>query len=168
MRSQESLTIFPATRRACNRANGLLDRAFNLLADPTIRGTRPGGRTAKRDGNLARCLKAARFLTEPKEPKYEENDNYRPDQPDDTVHETYLNTRHRVELHDPKRLARRTTGSESTYALAAPDAAIGGIALSPESITVCLDFDERVLRMGFGTLDAVKALHAAEIHIRSV
>ncbi len=37
----------------------------------------------------------------------------------------------------------------------------------PECITVCLDFDERVLRMGFGDLAAVKILRDAGIVVNS-
>jgi len=37
--------------------------------------------------------------------------------------------------------------------------------IGPELITVCLDFDERVLRMGFGHLDAVKALKNSGIKV---
>jgi hypothetical protein len=37
----------------------------------------------------------------------------------------------------------------------------------PELVTVCLDFDERVLRMGFGDLAAVKILREADVHISS-
>jgi hypothetical protein len=39
--------------------------------------------------------------------------------------------------------------------------------LGPELITVCLDFDERVLRMGFGTLEAVKLLRNSGIEVRT-
>ena len=39
--------------------------------------------------------------------------------------------------------------------------------IGPEPITVCLDFDERVMRMGFGTLDAVKMLRESGIAVRS-
>ena len=35
----------------------------------------------------------------------------------------------------------------------------------PECITVCIDFDERVIRMGFGDLAAVKALRDAGIAV---
>ena len=35
-----------------------------------------------------------------------------------------------------------------------------------EMLTVCLDFDERVMRMGFGDLGAVKCLRAAGIAVR--
>jgi hypothetical protein len=37
----------------------------------------------------------------------------------------------------------------------------------PECITVCIDFDERVIRMGFGDLAAVKALRDAGIVVNS-
>ncbi|KKK81311.1 hypothetical protein LCGC14_2814740, partial [marine sediment metagenome] len=37
--------------------------------------------------------------------------------------------------------------------------------IGPDLIIVCLDFDERVLRMGFGDLEAVKALKAAGIDV---
>jgi len=37
--------------------------------------------------------------------------------------------------------------------------------IGPELIIVCLDFDERVLRMGFGDIDSVKALKAAGINV---
>lgn len=39
--------------------------------------------------------------------------------------------------------------------------------IGPELITVCLDFDERVLRMGFGDLAAVKVLRDKGIVVRS-
>lgn len=39
--------------------------------------------------------------------------------------------------------------------------------ISPELITVCLDFDERVMRMGFGSLTAVKTLRDAGIVVNS-
>ena len=37
--------------------------------------------------------------------------------------------------------------------------------LGPEMITVCLDFDERVMRMGYGSLEAVKILKNAKIEV---
>ena len=40
--------------------------------------------------------------------------------------------------------------------------------IGPELITVCLDFDERVMRMGFGDLAAVKVLRDAGIAVSSV
>lgn len=50
-----------------------------------------------------------------------------------------------------------------------PAAALVRLAaqLGPELITVCLDFDDRVLRMGYGTLDAVKRLREVGIEVRS-
>ena len=40
--------------------------------------------------------------------------------------------------------------------------------LGPEMVTVCLDFDERVFRMGYGDLNAVKVLQEASIGVRTV
>jgi hypothetical protein len=40
--------------------------------------------------------------------------------------------------------------------------------IGPELITVCLDFDERVMRMGFGDLLAVKNLCDAGIVVNSM
>lgn len=39
--------------------------------------------------------------------------------------------------------------------------------LGPEMITVCLDFDERVMRMGYGAIKAVELLRDAGIAVRS-
>lgn len=39
--------------------------------------------------------------------------------------------------------------------------------LGPEMITVCLDFNERVIRMGYGNLEAVEILRGAGIAVRS-
>lgn len=39
--------------------------------------------------------------------------------------------------------------------------------LGPEVITVCLDFDERVMRMGYGSIDAVALLRNEGIGVRS-
>lgn len=39
--------------------------------------------------------------------------------------------------------------------------------LGPEMITVCLDFNERVLRMGYGSIEAVEILRGAGIAVRS-
>lgn len=39
--------------------------------------------------------------------------------------------------------------------------------LNPEMLTVCLDFDERVMRMGYGNIVAVKLLRDAGIVVRS-
>jgi hypothetical protein len=40
--------------------------------------------------------------------------------------------------------------------------------IGPELITVCLDFDERVMRMGFGDLAAVETLREAGIAVNSI
>ncbi len=39
--------------------------------------------------------------------------------------------------------------------------------LGPEMITMCLDFDERVMRMGYGSIEAVAFLRDAGISVRS-
>jgi hypothetical protein len=51
----------------------------------------------------------------------------------------------------------------------APAKAMAEVAerIGPELITVCLDFDERVMRMGFGDLAAVKSLRDAGIVVNS-
>ena len=50
-----------------------------------------------------------------------------------------------------------------------PAAALAAVAhrIGPELITVCIDFDERVLRMGFGDLAAVGILRKAGIGVRT-
>jgi hypothetical protein len=40
-------------------------------------------------------------------------------------------------------------------------------SVGPEMLTVCLDFDERVIRMGYGSFDAVSLLRDAGIMVRS-
>ena len=39
--------------------------------------------------------------------------------------------------------------------------------IGPEFITVCLDFDERVMLMGFGDLEAIKILREGGVEVRS-
>ena len=39
--------------------------------------------------------------------------------------------------------------------------------VGPEMLTVCLDFDDRVMRMGYGEIGAVKLLRGAGINVRS-
>lgn len=76
---------------------------------------------------------------------------------------------------DSARLAYEMLEAEWSVSYAAPGIlpepadALAALArrLGPELITVCLDFDERVMRMGFGTLDAVKMLRKAGIEVRS-
>jgi hypothetical protein len=50
-----------------------------------------------------------------------------------------------------------------------PAKAIAEVAsrIGPDLVTVCLDFDERVMRMGFGSLAAVKTLRDAGIVVNS-
>jgi hypothetical protein len=42
-----------------------------------------------------------------------------------------------------------------------------GGRLGPEMLTVCLDFDERVMRMGYGEIGAVQLLRNAGVNVRS-
>ena len=68
-------------------------------------------------------------------------------------------------------LAREIAGAERTVCYAAPGilrkpaVALATLAgkIGPELIAVCLDFDERVIRMGFGTLDAVQTLRVSDV-----
>jgi hypothetical protein len=66
-------------------------------------------------------------------------------------------------------LAQRSVCYAAPGILKEPADALAALsrAFGPELITVCLDFDERVMRMGFGTLDAVKTLREAGIEVRS-
>lgn len=65
--------------------------------------------------------------------------------------------------------------AETSVCFAAPGmqisvaAALAGKAaqIGPELITVCVDFDERVLRMGYGDLEAIKTLRNAGISTQS-
>ena len=74
---------------------------------------------------------------------------------------------------DSPQIAEQISRAKRYACYAAPgildDPAKALVALSErigtESIVVCLDFDERVLRMGFGTLKAVKALQGAGITV---
>ncbi|MGH6895841.1 MAG: hypothetical protein ACREJ5_04760 [Geminicoccaceae bacterium] len=76
---------------------------------------------------------------------------------------------------DSARIAREISGAERSVCYAAPGIlkepaeALAALsqAIGPELITVCLDFDERVMRMGFGTLDAVTTLRDAGIEVGS-
>ncbi len=76
---------------------------------------------------------------------------------------------------DSGRLAMQIAGAEHSVCYAAPGilpepaTALATLArkLGPELITVCLDFDERVMRMGFGTLDAVQTLRDVGVEVRS-
>jgi hypothetical protein len=72
-----------------------------------------------------------------------------------------------------EKMASLVVGAERTVCLAAPglqDALAHAIAaraavIGPELMTVCVDFDERVLRMGFGSLRAIEILRGAGISV---
>ena len=77
---------------------------------------------------------------------------------------------------DSSQLARKITRAVQNVNYAAPGIleepaealAARARKIGPEMITVCLDFDERVMRMGFGTLNAVKVLRDAGIEIHTM
>ncbi len=76
---------------------------------------------------------------------------------------------------DSAAIASDIRGAERLVCYAAPGVqqepanAMAEVArrIGPELITVCVDFDERVMRMGFGDLAAVKILRDAGIVVRS-
>ncbi len=76
---------------------------------------------------------------------------------------------------DTAAIAERAASAQHSICYAAPgiqQASADALAhlaerLGPELITVILDFDERVMRMGFGDLAAVATLRAAGIAVRS-
>jgi len=76
---------------------------------------------------------------------------------------------------DSARLANEISRAEQSVCYTAPGIfpepanALAWLArrIGPELITVCLDFGEHVMRMGFGTLDSVKTLREAGIEVRS-
>jgi hypothetical protein len=76
---------------------------------------------------------------------------------------------------DSSQIAREIDRAQHSVCYAAPGIlkkpadALAALArrLGPELIIVCLDFDERVMRMGFGELSAVKTLREARIDVRS-
>jgi hypothetical protein len=76
---------------------------------------------------------------------------------------------------DSAAIAKHIRGAQHTICYAAPGIqqhpanAMVEVArrIGPDLITVCLDFDERVMRMGFGDLAAVKILRDAGIVVNS-
>lgn len=76
---------------------------------------------------------------------------------------------------DSVRIAKEILTAQHSVCYAAPGiqhepaSAMAEVAkhLGPGLITVCLDFDERVMRMGFGELEAVKNLRDAGIVVNS-
>ena len=75
---------------------------------------------------------------------------------------------------DSTRIAEMILGAEQFVCYAGPGIQIDPARamvkvvnrLGPEDITVCLDFDERVARMGYGDVEAVDLLRAAQIQVR--
>ena len=67
-------------------------------------------------------------------------------------------------------LAKQTVCYAAPGILEKPAEALARLArrVGPEMISVCLDFDEHVMRMGFGTLDAVEKLRNVGIEVRSI
>ena len=76
---------------------------------------------------------------------------------------------------DSGTIATTIQQAEHSVCYAAPGIQVGparamaevAARIGPELITVCLDFDERVMRMGFGDLEAVKVLRDAGISFSS-
>src|SRR5680860_1052558 len=77
-------------------------------------------------------------------------------------------------LLDSARLSREIAEAERSVCYAAPGIleepaealAVLANRIGPELITACLDFDDHVMRMGFGTLNAVKTLRKAGIEVQ--
>ncbi len=77
---------------------------------------------------------------------------------------------------DSERMAHEISLAEQTVCYAAPGIlekpaeALAELArkIGPEMISVCLDFDEHVMRMGFGTIEAVEKLKNADIEVRTM
>ncbi len=78
-------------------------------------------------------------------------------------------------LLNSRRIAELVDGAKHSVCYAAPGLqmavakamAVTAHRLSPDMLTVCLDFDERVMRMGYGEIDAVKLLRDSGISVRS-
>lgn len=76
---------------------------------------------------------------------------------------------------DSSTIAREISEAQISVCYAAPGiqqepaGALAALAqrIGPELITICLDFDERVMRMGFGDVTAVKTLRDVGIEVRS-
>ena len=76
---------------------------------------------------------------------------------------------------DSKKLAEKISKAEESVCYAAPgillEVAEALVEVSqkigPDSITVCLDLNEEVFRMGYGTMEAVKKLQDSQIKLNS-
>ena len=70
-----------------------------------------------------------------------------------------------IEVAKLIRAARRSVCFAAPGILRKPAKAMAEVAArtGPELVTVCLDFDEKVMRMGFGEMEAVTSLRNANI-----
>ncbi|MCY4363572.1 MAG: hypothetical protein OXE42_15565 [Gammaproteobacteria bacterium] len=75
-----------------------------------------------------------------------------------------------IEVAKLIRTARRSVCFAAPGILQEPAKAMVDVAarIGPELVTVCLDFDEKVMRMGFGEMEAVNSLRKANIEVRTV
>ena len=75
-----------------------------------------------------------------------------------------------IEVAKLIRAARRSVCFAAPGILREPAKAMAEVAarIGPELVTVCLDFDEKVMRMGFGEMEAVNTLRDANIEVRTV
>ena len=75
-----------------------------------------------------------------------------------------------IEVAKLIRAARRSVCFAAPGILREPANAMVEVAarIGPELVTVCLDFDEKVMRMGFGEMEAVNSLRNANIEVRTV
>lgn len=75
-----------------------------------------------------------------------------------------------IEVAKLIRAARRSVCFAAPGILCEPAKAMAEVAdrIGSELVTVCLDFDEKVMRMGFGEMEAVTSLRKANIEVRTI
>ncbi len=75
-----------------------------------------------------------------------------------------------IKIAELIRSAQRSVCFAAPGILQQPAKAMAEVAarIGPELVTVCLDFDEKVMRMGFGEMEAVNTLRDANIEVRTV
>lgn len=75
-----------------------------------------------------------------------------------------------IKIAELIRSAQRSVCFAAPGILREPAKAMAEVAdrIGSELITVCLDFDEKVMRMGFGEMEAVNSLRKANIEVRTV
>ena len=75
-----------------------------------------------------------------------------------------------IKIAELIRSAQRSVCFAAPGILRDPANAMAEVAarIGPELVTVCLDFDEKVMRMGFGEMEAVNTLRDANIEVRTV